>query len=183
MKKGFTLIELIIVVGILAILASVVVLVLNPAQILAQARDSQRMSDLSSVKSAIGLYLATATGTLALGETGQMTVSGATCGMTVCTTFNATTTVTGTGWVGVNLTLTSGGSPLSSLPLDPSQTTTYFYAYDGVDAAKTFELNGRLESDKYRDLMKTDGGEDSACTTYTGTDCFYEVGTDPGLDL
>ena len=35
MKKGFTLIELVIVIGILAILATVVVLVLNPAQLLA----------------------------------------------------------------------------------------------------------------------------------------------------
>lgn len=55
----------------------------------------------------------------------------------------------------------------------------------GDNTAKTFELNGRLESTKYRDLMKTDGGEDSACTVsgYTGSDCYYEVGTDPGLDL
>ena len=60
MKKGFTLIELLIVIGILAILATVVVLVLNPAQLLAQARDSQRMSDLGSLKNAIALYLATA---------------------------------------------------------------------------------------------------------------------------
>ncbi len=61
--KGFTLIELLIVIAILAILATAVVLVLNPAQILAQARDSQRISDLSSVKSAIALYLATTTST------------------------------------------------------------------------------------------------------------------------
>jgi prepilin-type N-terminal cleavage/methylation domain-containing protein len=41
--KGFTLIELLIVIAILAILATAVVLVLNPAQILAQARDAQRI--------------------------------------------------------------------------------------------------------------------------------------------
>ena len=60
MKKGFTLIELLIVIGVLAILATSVVLVLNPAQMIAQARDSQRISDLSSIKSAIALYLTTA---------------------------------------------------------------------------------------------------------------------------
>lgn len=59
MKKGFTLIELLIVIGILAILATTVVLVLNPAQILAETRDTQRVSDLGAVHSAIGLYLAT----------------------------------------------------------------------------------------------------------------------------
>lgn len=59
MKKGFTLIELLIVIGILAILATTVVLVLNPAQILAESRDTQRVSDLGTVNSALGLYLAT----------------------------------------------------------------------------------------------------------------------------
>src|SRR3989344_1305406 len=58
-KKGFTLIELLIVIGILAVLATITVLVLNPAQLFAQARDSQRLSDLSSVKGAIALYLTT----------------------------------------------------------------------------------------------------------------------------
>jgi len=38
----------------------IVVLVLNPAQLLAQDRNSQRISDFSAIKSTIGLYLATA---------------------------------------------------------------------------------------------------------------------------
>ncbi|MGC9603563.1 MAG: type II secretion system protein, partial [Minisyncoccia bacterium] len=41
---GFTLIELLVVIGILGTLATAVVLVLNPAQLLAQARDSTRLS-------------------------------------------------------------------------------------------------------------------------------------------
>ena len=59
--RGFTLLELLIVIAILAILAAVVILVLNPAQTLMQARDAQRLSDLSTMKSAIGLYLTTKT--------------------------------------------------------------------------------------------------------------------------
>ena len=56
-QKGFTLLELIIVIGILAVLATVSVLVLNPAQLFAQDRDTTRISDLGTLRSAIGLYL------------------------------------------------------------------------------------------------------------------------------
>src|SRR3989344_7632899 len=59
--RGFTLLELIIVIAILAILSVAVILVINPAETLARARDSQRLSDLAAVKSAIGLYLAEVT--------------------------------------------------------------------------------------------------------------------------
>ncbi len=185
MKKGFTLIELVIVIGILAILATVVILVLNPAQLLAQARDTQRISDLSSIRNAIALYLATAT-TPAVGTTARSTVAVA-CGLNagVCV-INASTTVDGTGWVGVDFTGTSGGSPLSVLPLDPSETATYQYAYNGENTNKTFELNARLESTKYKVLMDTDGGDkptSGTCTTYTEATCYYEIGTHPGLDL
>ena len=188
MKRGFTLVELLIVIGILAILAVVVVLVLNPAQLLAQARDSQRISDLGSIKSAIGLYLATATSPSIAAST--------TCTITSCfspfatstLTVTSSTVVTGGGWVAVDLTGTTGGSPLSALPLYPTNSTTYYYAFKGDSTNKTFELNGRLESTKYRDMMKTDGGNQNSCTTYTENNdtpngCFYEIGTDPGLDL
>ena len=177
MKKGFTLIELVIVIGILAILATVVVLVLNPAQMLAQARDSQRMSDLGSVKSAIALYLATADSP-AVGATSKGTVSTACWFGTGCTTacsgISTSTAVNGTGWVNVNLTGTTGGSPLSALPLDPSQTATYQYAYIGDATNLTFELNANLESTKYSGLEATDGGN---CPSV------YEIGTAPGLAL
>ncbi|MBI4159943.1 prepilin-type N-terminal cleavage/methylation domain-containing protein [Candidatus Wolfebacteria bacterium] len=188
MKKGFTLIELLIVIGILAVLAVAVVLVLNPAELLAQARDSQRISDLSSIKSAIGFYLATAASP-ALGEAARCTVACA-GGLPAdgpfnleSETTNAGTAVDGSGWVGVALTGATGGSPLATLPLDPSQTATYFYAYDGNNTAKTFELNGRLESNKFRVQMTSDGGDNNTCVTYVEDTCYYELGTEPGLDF
>ena len=57
-QKGFTLIELLIVIAIIAILSVVVVLTLNPAEMLRRSRDSNRVSDLSIMKTAICLYLA-----------------------------------------------------------------------------------------------------------------------------
>jgi prepilin-type N-terminal cleavage/methylation domain-containing protein len=56
-RKGFTLIELLVVIAIIAILAVVVVLTLNPTELLRKARDSNRISDLAVMKSAINLYL------------------------------------------------------------------------------------------------------------------------------
>ncbi|MFA6495055.1 MAG: type II secretion system protein, partial [Candidatus Paceibacterota bacterium] len=51
--KSFTLIELLIVIGILAVLVAAIVITLNPAQLLAQARDSKRQQDLSALTQAL----------------------------------------------------------------------------------------------------------------------------------
>ena len=180
MKKGFTLIELLIVIAILAILATTVVLVLNPAQLLAQARDTQRISDLDSLKSAIAVYLTTATSPTL--TAGPYSTADAVCGFTTCTV-TTSTVVTGGGWVAVDLSASSGGSPLAVLPLDPTNSAVYQYAYKGDDTNKTFELNARLESTKYRDEMTNDGGDKNTCSSYTESTCYYELGTDSGLDL
>ena len=182
MKKGFTLIELLIVIAILAILATVVVLVLNPAQLLAEARDGQRLSDMSSVSSAINLYLATNSNpTLTAGPFSEINAA---CGLGSGTcTVRTVYTVAGAGWVGVDLTGATGGSPLATLPRDPTGSATYQYAYAGDNTTKTFELNARLESTKHRTKMTSDGGDDNTCTTYTETTCWFETGTKPGLNL
>lgn len=52
-SKGFTLLELLIVIAILAVLASVTVIVINPAELLARARDSQRMGDIAAINTAL----------------------------------------------------------------------------------------------------------------------------------
>ena len=67
-KKGFTLIELLVVIAIIAILSVVVVLTLNPAEMLRRSRDSNRASDLSIIKTALSLYLADVS-TTAMGAT------------------------------------------------------------------------------------------------------------------
>jgi len=60
-KKGFTLLELLIVIAILAILASAAVVVLNPAELLRRARDSGRITNIANIRNAINLYLTTVT--------------------------------------------------------------------------------------------------------------------------
>jgi len=67
MKKGFTLIELLVVIAILALLMSVIIITINPAELLRKARDTKRIADLSSFRTALNMYVAE--GSTALGGT------------------------------------------------------------------------------------------------------------------
>lgn len=67
-STGFTLLELLIVIAIIAILSVALILVINPAETLRKSRDAQRISDLSTVKTALALML-TSTSTPSLDGT------------------------------------------------------------------------------------------------------------------
>lgn len=53
MSKGFTLIEILIVIGIMAILATAIILAINPPRQFAQARNTQRWSNVNNILDAI----------------------------------------------------------------------------------------------------------------------------------
>ena len=135
--KGFTLIELLIVIAILAVLSVVVILTLNPAELLRQARDSTRVSDMATYKSAIALYMADVTA-LSIGSNTYCYMHASSTGP-VCTTDGrfaagtATTSAsqsvsTGSGWIPINFGSISSGAPISVEPVDPTNNSTYYYA-------------------------------------------------------
>ena len=193
-KKGFTLIELLVVIAILAILATVVVVVLNPAELLKQSRDSARVSDFAALNSALSLYLAdVANPDLDTGNPGGLNGGTFTCGTgtsctasgtsamasTTCGVRITSTTVDGTGWVAVNFTTSTSGSPLAKLPIDPVNSASFFYAYSCSNTNLTYELNAKMESVKYgttsaTEVVTRDGGNNTQ---------WYEIGNDPALDL
>lgn len=52
-NQGFTLIEVLLVMGIIAILAAIVIVAVNPARQFAQARNSQRRSGVQTILNAV----------------------------------------------------------------------------------------------------------------------------------
>ena len=53
-EQGFTLIEILIVIGIIAILALIVLVAINPARQFAQSRNTQRVANINAILNAIG---------------------------------------------------------------------------------------------------------------------------------
>ncbi|PWB39022.1 MAG: hypothetical protein C3F02_00175 [Parcubacteria group bacterium] len=63
-KKGFTLLELIIVVAIVALLAAATFVAVNPAKRVGNAQDAQRWADVTAIADAWSTYVADNNGTL-----------------------------------------------------------------------------------------------------------------------
>lgn len=192
-SKGFTLVELLIVIAILAVLSTATVVVLNPAELLKQARDTQRVTDMNTMKTALDTYVATVSSpdlNGALDNANCPTAVGGAAGkgytnvdpttasflhrVAGSNVANATRTVDGLGWLPVDFADIPGGSPMASLPVDPTNTGDYVYRYACNMTAVTYELNVPLESTKYAGYMTGDGGDNAS---------FFEVGTQPGLNL
>lgn len=55
-QAGFTLIEILLVMALLAALATIVLIAINPAQKFKQQRDTQRTTDLASIAGAVQQY-------------------------------------------------------------------------------------------------------------------------------
>jgi prepilin-type N-terminal cleavage/methylation domain-containing protein len=187
MKKGFTLLELLIVIGILAILSTTMILVINPAELLKKARDSQRISDLNTVKTAIAYYLTNAS-TISMGNSTTTYSSlgpGVACGSWATSTNSSANAlaIDGTGWVPIPFNAITGGSPIGALPRDPNQSANtstppiYMYVYLTTSTNNGYEMIANMESNYYSksgpgDVENNDGGLDST---------LYEVGTYFGL--
>lgn len=156
-SRGFTLVELLIVIAIIAILGVIVFMVINPLELRKEGNDATRISDLANLQQAINVSMQDATTSgaqiLCVGTTAPCT------GKSTDTPLTTTRKSNGTGWVKVNLSSQKSVS-LPVLPVDPVNDATYFYEYRTNAAGDAWEVDAVLESSKMRAKMATDGGDD-----------------------
>jgi type IV pilus assembly protein PilA len=62
-SQGFTLIEILVVIGMIAILATIVIVAINPSRQFASGRNTQRTSNVNAILNAIGQNIADNHGT------------------------------------------------------------------------------------------------------------------------
>lgn len=107
-KKGFTLIEILMVVGIIAILAAITIIAINPAHQFAQARNAQRWSDVNAILNAVHQRMVDNRGNFS---------EGTTCDA-LATTTSTITSSDGAGMIDLCACLVS--TYLVAMPYDPA---------------------------------------------------------------
>jgi len=107
-QKGFTLIEILVVIGIIAILAAVVIVALNPARQFQQARNTQRSSNVNTILNAVTQRMVDNKG-----------VWSSTCGASTVTLPSSATNI-GTGAALINLDPCVVPVYVVAVPTDPS---------------------------------------------------------------
>ena len=103
-QKGFTLIEVLVVIAIIAILAAIVLVAINPAKRFQDARNSQRKANVESILSAIqqnmidnkGITTCSLPGTAAVIKTGGADLT--TCLAPYLAVFPVDPSATGAQW-------------------------------------------------------------------------------------
>lgn len=137
--RGFTLIEILVVIGIIAILAAVVIIAINPARQFAQARNTQRESNVNTILNAIGQNLADNKGIFTCGS---VTLNAGTASSTITTGTTGGTAPTGLSGTEINLSCLAA-KYVPALPTDPDTTwVTSGTNYTGYEVST--DSNGRV---------------------------------------
>lgn len=130
-SRGFTLLEVLLVVALLAVLAGIVILAINPSKQLADARNGQRRADVNTILNAVYQYSIDNGGSFPASVPTSATCSTAT--NEICKDGG-----TCTGLVDLSV-ITDNQTYLPSLPTDPTGASTNGTGYFVAKSA-----NGRI---------------------------------------
>ncbi|HSW77343.1 MAG TPA: type II secretion system protein [Candidatus Chromulinivoraceae bacterium] len=133
-QVGFTLIEVLLVVAIIAILAGIVIIAVNPSKQLGDSRNAQRQADVTTILNATYQY--------ALDNSGALPANGTGVGITTTATEICKTGGTCTTLVDLGTSLTTAGKYLVSIPIDPQCPTNCNANGNGYKISK--DVNNRV---------------------------------------
>jgi type IV pilus assembly protein PilA len=118
-QKGFTLIEILVVIGIIAVLAVIVLIAINPGRQFAQSRNTQRTSNVNAILNAIGQNMADNKGVF-------------TCAGTSAAVLDSTDRI-----IKYVASPTAGATYMSELPYDPSAAGAHMTSATDYDTQYT----------------------------------------------
>ncbi len=120
-KKGFTLLEILLVIAAIGILAAIVIVAINPGRQLAQARNAERESEVSTISSAVAQYIIDTPGAFDSGTTLGDLTAGTEYGIGTGT---AAGTACETNAVDLTGILVTTGNYIAAIPADPEGDAT-----------------------------------------------------------
>lgn len=126
-EKGFTLLEILLVVAAMAILAAVIIVAINPGKQLADTRDSQRWTDVQTILDGVYQY--------SVDNDGNLPATITTTETEICQTGAADCT----GYIDLSV-LTDNGTYLVAIPEDPGGVTDPGTGYTIVELS-----SGRIQ--------------------------------------
>jgi type IV pilus assembly protein PilA len=156
-KKAFTLIELLVVVGIVSLLAGVMVIAINPIEMIKQGRDSKRLQEIQSIRQMVNIALADS----------QITLNGTSSVRASGNSVDDGTLISDDGSAGwVKVSTVSGAEGLrkyiSELPADPQGFSAPGSGYEWESDGEYFVIRTSFETEKYQTTYAaTDGGADN----------------------
>lgn len=144
-QKGFTLVEVLTVIGVMGVISTVALILLNPAEQLKKTHDAQRKADLVQIQKSLEAYY-NDVGSYPTGSPPNYRIYDATSGREINW---------GTTWTPY----------MNVLPMDPNSAHRYIY----VSSGQSYFLYANLERDA-KD-PQTCGGNGSACPNAPANQC------------